>query len=117
MTLAGVTLLRFIGSLEQSAAAQGAYAIGYTELFSLITWASVGLMGAAATIPGQNLRDRPPAPAAEGAAPAGVRGGAAPVAGQTLGAGHPDRAVQGVNTASRIGLLVAAGVGFFFIVF
>jgi putative MATE family efflux protein len=88
MNVAGVMLLRFIGSLEQSAEAQGAYAIGYTELFSLITWTSVGLMGAAATIAGQNL-----------------------------GAGHPERTVQGVNTASRIGLAVAAGVGFFFLVF
>jgi putative MATE family efflux protein len=88
MNVAGVTLLRFIGSLEQSAAAQAAYAIGYTELFSLITWTSVGLMGAAATIAGQNL-----------------------------GAGHPERAVQGVHTASRIGLGVAAGVGFFFVAF
>jgi putative MATE family efflux protein len=88
MNIAGVMLLRFIGSLEQSAEAQGAYAIGYTELFSLITWTSVGLMGAAATIAGQNL-----------------------------GAGHPERAVQGVNTASRIGLAVAGGVGFFFVVF
>ena len=49
MNIAGVMLLRFIGSLEHSAAAQAAYAIGYTELFSLITWTSVGLMGAAAT--------------------------------------------------------------------
>jgi putative MATE family efflux protein len=88
MNLAGVMLLRFIGSLPQSAEAQGAYAIGYTELFSLITWTSVGLMGAAATIAGQNL-----------------------------GAGHPERTVQGVNAASRIGLAVAAGVGFCFIVF
>ena len=48
-------MLRFIGSLEHSAAAQAAYAVGYTELFSLITWTSVGLMGAAATIAGQNL--------------------------------------------------------------
>jgi putative MATE family efflux protein len=88
MNVAGVTLLRYIGSLEHSAAAQAAYAIGYTELFSLITWTSVGLMGAAATIAGQNL-----------------------------GAGQPDRAVQGVHTASRIGLCVAAGVGFFFVVF
>ena len=45
MNVAGVMLLRFIGSLEQSAAAQAAYAIGYTELFSLITWTSVGLDG------------------------------------------------------------------------
>jgi putative MATE family efflux protein len=86
MNVAGVTLLRYIGSLEQSAAAQAAYAIGYTELFSLITWTSVGLMGAAATIAGQNL-----------------------------GAGHPDRAMQGVHTASRIGLGVAAVVGFLFV--
>ena len=79
MNIAGVLLLRFIGSLEQSAAAQAAYAIGYTELFSMITWTSVGLMGAAATIAGQNL-----------------------------GAGHPERAMQGVHAASRIGLTVAA---------
>jgi putative MATE family efflux protein len=88
MNVAGVMLLRFIGSLEQSAEAQGAYAIGYTELFSLITWTSVGLMGAAATIAGQNL-----------------------------GAGHPERAMQGVHTASRIGIGVAAGIGFLFVVF
>ncbi|MEZ5318917.1 MAG: MATE family efflux transporter [Vicinamibacterales bacterium] len=42
MNVAGVMLLRFIGSLEHSAEAQAAYAVGYTELFSLITWTSVG---------------------------------------------------------------------------
>ena len=68
MNIAGVLLLRFIGSLEHSAAAQAAYAVGYTELFSLITWTSVGLMGAAATIAGQNL-----------------------------GAGNPERAMHGVR--------------------
>ncbi|HWI18860.1 MAG TPA: MATE family efflux transporter [Vicinamibacterales bacterium] len=88
MNVAGVLMLRFIGSLEQSAAAQAAFAIGYTELFSLITWTSVGLMGAAATIAGQNL-----------------------------GAGQPERAIAGVHTASRIGLYVAAGVGLMFVVF
>jgi putative MATE family efflux protein len=86
MNVAGVLLLRFIGSLEHSAAAQAAYAVGYTELFSLITWTSVGLMGASATIAGQNL-----------------------------GAGNPDRAVHGVAVASRIGLLVAALVGALFL--
>jgi putative MATE family efflux protein len=86
MNIAGVMLLRFIGSLEQSAAAQAAYTIGYTELFSMITWTSVGLMGAAATIAGQNL-----------------------------GAGHPERASQGVNTAARIGVMVAAVVGLMFV--
>jgi putative MATE family efflux protein len=88
MNVAGVLMLRFIGSLQQSAAAQAAYAIGYTELFSLITWTSVGLMGAASTISGQNI-----------------------------GAGHPERAIQGVQTASRIGLAVAVTVGVIFVAF
>jgi putative MATE family efflux protein len=82
MNIAGLLLLRFIGSLEHGAAAQAAYAVGYTELFSLITWTSVGLMGAAATIAGQNL-----------------------------GAGNPDRAMHGVAVAARIGLAAAAVVG------
>jgi putative MATE family efflux protein len=86
MNIGGVLMLRFIGSLEESAAAQAAYAVGYTELFSLITWTSVGLMGASATIAGQNL-----------------------------GAGNPERAVDGVRMASRIGLAVAAGIGLLFI--
>jgi putative MATE family efflux protein len=86
MNMAGVMLLRYIGGLEQSAAAQAAYAIGYTELFSLITWTSVGLMGAAATVAGQNL-----------------------------GAGHPERAIQGVHAASKIGLWVAGAVGLAFV--
>ncbi|MEW5982083.1 MAG: MATE family efflux transporter [Acidobacteriota bacterium] len=85
MNMAGVMLLRFIGSLNASAEAQAAYAVGYTELFSLITWTSVGLMGAAATVTGQNL-----------------------------GAGQPDRSIQGVRVASRIGLRVAGGVGLAF---
>src|ERR671913_1819106 len=86
MNIGGVFLIRFIGSLKQSAAAQAAYAVGYTELFSLITWTSVGLMGAAATIAGQNL-----------------------------GAGNPDRAIEGVRVASRFGLGVAAAIGALFI--
>ncbi len=86
MNVAGVLMLRYIGSLPQSAAAQAAFTIGYTELFSMITWTSVGLMGAAATIAGQNL-----------------------------GAGHPERAMRGVHAASRIGLGVAAFVGLLFV--
>src|SRR5688572_2833961 len=86
MNIGGVLLLRFIGSLEHSAAAQAAYAVGYTELFSLITWTSVGLMGAAATIAGQNL-----------------------------GAGNPERAMQGVRVASRYGIGVALAVGAMFV--
>jgi Na+-driven multidrug efflux pump len=85
MNVGGVLLLRFIGSLERSAEAQAAYAVGYTELFSLITWSSVGLMGATAAVAGQNL-----------------------------GAGHPDRAVEGARVAARLGLSVAAIVGALF---
>ena len=55
MNLAGVLLLRYIGSLQFSMEAQAAYAVGYTELFSLITWTSVGLMGATGAVAGQNL--------------------------------------------------------------
>jgi Na+-driven multidrug efflux pump len=60
--------------------------VAYTQLFSLITWSSNGLMAAAATIAGQNL-----------------------------GAGNPDRAAQGVRVASQMGLRVAAVVGAVFL--
>jgi putative MATE family efflux protein len=86
MNIGGVLMLSFIGSLAQSAAAQAAFAVSYTELFSLITWTSVGLMGAAAAVAGQNL-----------------------------GAGHADRANEAVHIAARYGLSVAAFVGLFFL--
>jgi putative MATE family efflux protein len=86
MNVGGVLMLRFIGSLEQSAAAQASYAVCYSQLFSLITWTSNGLMGAAATIAGQNL-----------------------------GAGNPTRASDGVYVAARIGVGVAALVGAAFV--
>jgi putative MATE family efflux protein len=88
MNIGGVFMLSFIGSLPQSAAAQAAFTISYTELFSLITWTSVGLMGAAAAIAGQNL-----------------------------GAGHPDRADAAVHVAARFGFAGAAFVGLFFLLF
>jgi len=86
MNIGGVLMLRFIGSLQHSAAAQAAYAVCYTELFSLITWTSVGLLGASVTIAGQNL-----------------------------GANRPDRTRLGVAVASRIGLGVAAVIGLMFL--
>ena len=82
MNIGGVLMLSFIGSLPQSAAAQAAFAVCYSQLFSLVTWTSVGLMGASAAIAGQNL-----------------------------GAGKPDRAAAGVHVAARIGLASAAIVG------
>jgi Na+-driven multidrug efflux pump len=57
----------------------------YTQLFSLITWTSVGLMGATAAMVGQNL-----------------------------GAGKPERSVLAAHTASRIGLTLATVVGLLF---
>jgi MATE family, multidrug efflux pump len=88
MNIGGVIMLGFIGSLAQSAAAQAAFAVSYTQLFSLITWTSIGLMGAAAAVAGQNL-----------------------------GAGRPNRAEKAVHIAARYGLAGAAFVGFFFYFF
>ena len=88
MNIGGVFLLAFIGSLAQSAAAQGAYAVSYTELFSLVTWTSVGLMGAAAAVAGQNL-----------------------------GAGKPERANAAVHVAAQFGFAGAAFIGILFFFF
>jgi putative MATE family efflux protein len=88
MNVAGVLLLRFMGTLPNSAETQAAYAVCYTELFAFITWTSVGLMGAAATIAGQNL-----------------------------GAGKPERSVQGVQVAARFGLMIATTIGIIFLLF
>ncbi len=88
MNIGGVFMLAFIGSLAQSAAAQAAFAVSYSQLFSLITWTSIGLMGAAATVAGQNL-----------------------------GAGRPDRANAAVHVAARFGFAGAAFIGIFFLFF
>ena len=86
MNLGGVFLLRFIGSLAQSAEAQAAYAVSYTQLFSFITWTSVGLMSAAAAVGGQNL-----------------------------GAGRPERTVRAVHSAAGMALVVALLIGSLFV--
>ena len=88
MNVGGVFMLAFIGSLAQSAAAQAAFAVSYSQLFSLITWTSVGLMGAAAAVAGQNL-----------------------------GAGKPDRAEKAVHLAARYSLVSAGFIGVFFLFF
>lgn len=85
MNIGGVFLLAFIGSLTMSAQAQAAYVVSYTQLFSFITWTSVGIMGATAAVAGQNL-----------------------------GAGKPERASQGVRTAAGFGLMLAASIGTLF---
>jgi putative MATE family efflux protein len=88
MNIGGVLMLSFIGSLAQGAAAQAAFAVSYGQLFSLITWTSVGLLGSAAAIAGQNL-----------------------------GAGKPDRAEKSVHIAARYGAAGAAFIGLFFAFF
>jgi len=88
MNVGGAFMMAFIGSLAQSAAAQAAFAVSYSQLFSLITWTSVGLMGAAAAVAGQNL-----------------------------GAGKPERADEAVHAAARIAITGAAFVGIFFFFF
>jgi putative MATE family efflux protein len=85
MNIGGVLMLAFIGSVANGAAAQAAFAICYSQLFSLITWTSQGLLGAGAAVAGQNL-----------------------------GAGKPDRSEHAVHVAARIGFTVAAIVGLFF---
>jgi len=88
MNIGGVFMLAFIGSLAQSAAAQAAFAVSYTQLFSLVTWTAIGLMGAAAAVAGQNL-----------------------------GAGRPDRAEKVVHIAAGYALGGAAFIGIFFAFF
>lgn len=88
MNIGGVLMLTFIGSLAQSAAAQAAFAVSYSQLFAFVTWTSSGLMGAAGAIAGQNL-----------------------------GAGKPERAVQGVRVTASIGVAGAAFLGLFYFFF
>jgi putative MATE family efflux protein len=85
MNIGGVLMLGFIGSTAHGAEAQATYAVGYTELFSFITWTSQGLLGAAAAVAGQNL-----------------------------GAGKPERVGGAVHAAAKFGVLVAAGIGLTF---
>ncbi|MEP7065746.1 MAG: MATE family efflux transporter [Gemmatimonadota bacterium] len=88
MNVGGVLMLSFIGSLAQSAVAQAVFTVSYSELFSLITWTSMGLMGAASAMAGQNL-----------------------------GAGNPNRAIEAVHIAARFGTMVAAFIGLIFFFF
>jgi putative MATE family efflux protein len=88
MNVGGVLMLGYIGRTAYSADAQAVYAVAYGQLFSFITWTSQGLLGAAATVAGQNL-----------------------------GAKQPDRADEAVHVAARFAFFIAAGVGLCFLFF
>jgi putative MATE family efflux protein len=85
MNVGGVIMAAFMGSLAQGKATQAVYAVCYSQLFLLVTWSSNALMGASASVAGQNM-----------------------------GAKKPDRAVAAVRTAASFGLGGAAFVGLFF---
>ncbi len=86
MNVGGVLMIRYVGSLEHSAEAQAAFAVGYTQLFSIITWTSMALLAASATVAGQNL-----------------------------GAGRPERAAGVPRSSAALGLLIAVPVGLLFV--
>ncbi len=86
MNVGGVLMMRYVGSLARSAEAQAAFAVGYTQLFSLITWTSTALLAAAATVAGQNL-----------------------------GAEHPDRAASAPRASAILGLSIAVPLGLLFL--
>ncbi len=88
MNLGGVLLVRFVGSLRQSAEAQAAYALGYMQLFSLVTWTGIAMMSAAATVAGQNL-----------------------------GAGQPERSAITPRATGTLGLAITVPVGLIFLAF
>ena len=86
--IGGFLMYGFIGSVHNGAAAQAAFAICYSQLFSLITWGSNALMGSTAAVVGQNL-----------------------------GAKHVDRAFAAANTSGRIAMGGAAALGFIYFFF
>lgn len=86
MNIGGVFMMRYVGSLEQSAEAQAAFAVGYTQLFSLITWTSTALLAASSTVTGQNL-----------------------------GADRADRAAAAPRSSALLGLCFAVPMGLLFL--
>ncbi len=88
MNIGGFLMLSFIGSLAQSAEAQAAYSIAYSQLFTFVSFTANGLMAAASTVAGQNL-----------------------------GAKNVERANSAVNIAARFGVIGSAFIGLFFFFF
>ncbi|HOV32770.1 MAG TPA: MATE family efflux transporter [Candidatus Hydrogenedens sp.] len=86
--IAGVLLIKYIGSMPNSTAAQAAYTICYNQLFLLVTWTSFGLRSACATVMSQNI-----------------------------GAGLPERGKKAVRTGIYLGSFWGLIIGVVFIFF
>ena len=85
LNIGGFMLLHYIGALPDSAEAQAAYTICYSQLFSFISWTAFGLRSASSAIMGQNI-----------------------------GAGNIERGKHGVYVTTMIGFLWACGFGLLF---
>ncbi len=88
LNIAGVLLIKYIGSMPNNTAGQSAYTICYTQLFSIVTWTSFGLRSACSTVMGQNI-----------------------------GAGNPKRGKKAVQAGTYLGALWGATIGIIFILF
>lgn len=75
LNIGGLFLYGYIGVLETGSAAQAAYTLCYLQLFSFVTWAALGIRGAASALMGQNV-----------------------------GAGKSDRGKRGVHVAAAMGV-------------
>lgn len=82
LNLGGMVIMGFVGTLQPSGAAQAAFSICYSQLFSLVTWVGFGLRAASATLIGQNI-----------------------------GAGKPERGKKGVYMAAALGGMWAVALG------
>lgn len=86
INLGSAVMIRFVGSLPMSAEAQAAYTVAHGQLFSLVNWAGIAVMAAAATVAGQNL-----------------------------GAQKTDRAARAPISAAMVGLFITVPLGFSFL--
>jgi Na+-driven multidrug efflux pump len=82
LNLGAVALYWYLGRLEHSAEAMAAYTICYTQVFSFVTWPSLGLRAASSALMGQNI-----------------------------GAGRSKRGKAAVHVAARLGAMWAIAWG------
>jgi len=82
LNVGAIALIIFIGGLDFASEAMAAYTVCYAQLFSFVTWASLGLRSAAAALVGQNI-----------------------------GAGKSERGKSGVRVAAAMGVVWASAWG------